>query len=73
MRCQIISSRFEYPEKVRFYSNGSSVMVDNSVNAHSLSEERMLTDKIYPIISNGVATVGEKYLVPRGICTVIWS
>ena len=33
----------------------------------------MLTDKIEPIISNGVATIGGKYLITKGIGTIIWS
>ena len=33
----------------------------------------MFTDKIYPIIYNGVANIGGKYLIPKGIGTVRWS
>ena len=33
----------------------------------------MFTDKIYPIIYNVVATIGGKYLIPKGIGTFIWS
>ena len=33
----------------------------------------MLTDNIDTIIPNGVATIGVKYLIPKGIGTVIWS
>ena len=33
----------------------------------------MFTDKIDPIIYNGVANIGGKYLIPKGIDTVIWS
>ena len=32
----------------------------------------MLTDKIDPTISNGVATIDGKYITPKGIGTVIW-
>ena len=31
----------------------------------------MLTDKIDPIITNVMATIGGKYLIPKGIGTVI--
>ena len=33
----------------------------------------MFTDKIEPIISNGVATIGVKYIIPKWIDTVSWS
>ena len=33
----------------------------------------MSTDKIGPIISNGVVTIGRKDLIPKGIITVRWS
>ena len=33
----------------------------------------MFTDKIEPIISNGVVTIGGKYLITKEIGTVIWS
>ena len=33
----------------------------------------MFTDKIEPIIYAGVETINGKYVVPRGIGTVIWS
>ena len=33
----------------------------------------MSTDNIYSIISNGVATIGGKYIIPKGIGTVSWS
>ena len=33
----------------------------------------MFTDKIYTIISNGVATIGGKYIIPKVIGTVIMS
>ena len=33
----------------------------------------MSTENIEPIIYNGVATMGGKYLVPKEIGTVIWS
>ena len=33
----------------------------------------MFTDKIDPIISNVVATVGGKYLIAKGIGTISWS
>ena len=32
----------------------------------------MFTDKIEPIISNGVATIGGKYIIPRMIGKVSW-
>ena len=33
----------------------------------------MFTDKIEPIISNGVENIGGKYLITKGIVTVSWS
>ena len=33
----------------------------------------MFTDKIEPIISNGVETIGGNYLIPKNIGTVSWS
>ena len=33
----------------------------------------MFTDKIDPKIYNGVATMGGKYIIPKGIGTVKWS
>ena len=33
----------------------------------------MFTYKIEPIVSNGVATIGGKYLIPKGICKDRWS
>ena len=60
----------ESPEQVVFDYNGSSVIVDNSVNAHIWSEEDMLTENIYPIIYNGVETIGGKYIISKGIDTV---
>ena len=33
----------------------------------------MFADKIEPIIYNGVETIFGKYLIPKGIGTVIWS
>ena len=32
----------------------------------------MLTDNTETIISNGVATIAVKYIIPKGISTVIW-
>ena len=32
----------------------------------------MLTHKINPVISNGVATIGETNIIPKGIDTVSW-
>ena len=32
----------------------------------------MFTDKIDPIIFNGMETIGGKYIIPKGIVTVIW-
>ena len=51
----------------------SSVIVHNSKNAHIFSEEDMFTDKIEPIVSNGVAIIGRNDINQKGIDTVIWS
>ena len=61
------------PRKIVFDSDGSSVIVDKYENSHICSEEDMLTDKIYPIIYIGVATIGGKYIIPKEIGTVILS
>ena len=71
MICHILFSTVEYSEHVEFDSNGSSVIVDKSANAHICPEEDMFTEKIEPIIFYGVATIGGKYLIPKGIDTVI--
>ena len=54
-------------EKIGFDSDGSTVIVDNSNNAHIFSQEYMLVDKIDPIIYNVVETICGKYLIPEGI------
>ena len=61
------------PPKNGFDSYGLSVIVDNSANDKIFSEEDMFTDKIEPIISNGMATIGVKYIITKGIVTVSWS
>ena len=33
----------------------------------------MFTDKIYPMMSNGVSTIGGKDIHPKGAVKVIWS
>ena len=71
--CHILSSRVEYSEQFGFDSDGSSVIVDNSDNSYIRSEEYIFNDKIEPIISNGVATIGGNNLITKGIGTVIWS
>ena len=63
----------ELSEQVIFDSSGSSLIVDNSSNAHIFSEEDMFTDKIEPIIYNGVETIGGDNIIPKGIVTVNWS
>ena len=60
------------PRKNGSESYGSSVIVDNSANDNICSEEYMFTDKIDPIIYNGVSTIGGKYLITKKIFTVIW-
>ena len=59
-------------EQVRFYFDGSLVIVYNSTNAHIFSEEDMFTDKIDPIVSNGVATIAVKDIITKDIGTVNW-
>ena len=63
----------EYSKQVGFDPDGSSVIVDNSKNSHICSEEIIFTEKIEPIISNVVATIGGKRLIPKGIGTFSWS
>ena len=48
-------------------------MVNNSSNSHICSEEDIFTDKIEPIISNGVTNIGVKDIIPKGIGIFIWS
>ena len=55
-----------------FDSYGLTFVVDKYLNAHICSEEYMFTYKIEPIISNGVSTIGGKYIIPKGIGKVIW-
>ena len=33
----------------------------------------MFTEKIEPMIYNGLSTIGGKYLIPKGISVVSWS
>ena len=47
--------------------------MDNSSNAHIFSEEDILTDNIYPIIYNGVATIGGKDIIQKGVGIFSWS
>ena len=62
----------ESPEKVVFYYNESTVIIDNSSNAHIWYEEDTFNDNIETTISNGVATKGGKYIITKGIGTVCW-
>ena len=71
--CHMLYSRVGSPEKNGFDSYGSSLIVDNSENDNICSEEYMFTEKIDPIIYNGVATIGVKYLITKWTVTVIWS
>ena len=45
MICHILSSRVEHSEQVGFDSDGSSIIVDDSENAHIWSDEDIFTDK----------------------------
>ena len=63
----------ESSEQVGFNYGGSSVIVDNSYHSHICSVEYIITYKIEPIISNGVATIGGKDIITKGIGTVICS
>ena len=71
--CHILYSRAQYSEQVGFDSAGLIVIVDNSANAHIFSEEEMLTNKIEPVVSNGVATIGRNDIIEEEVGTVIWS
>ena len=62
----------ESSEWVGFDSYGSAIIVNNSANAHILSEADMLTDKIDRIFSNLVTNIGGKYLIPKEIGTASW-
>ena len=62
----------ESSEKAGFDSSGSLVIVGNYGNYHTCSEEDMFTDKTHTIISNAVATICVKYLIPKVIDTVSW-
>ena len=39
--------------------------------AQICSEEDMLPGNIHPVNNNGVSTIGVKYIIPKGIDTVI--
>ena len=56
-----------------FDSDGSSVIADNSTNDQIWSGEELFTDKIEPIIYNGVAIIGGKDIITKGIGIVRWS
>ena len=57
----------ESQEHIIFESYGYTVIVDNYPNAQICSEEIIFTDKIDLIISNGVATIGGKDLILKGL------
>ena len=61
------------PPKKGFDSFGSSVIVDNTSNDNICSDEDMFTDKTEPIIYNGVATIGVKFIISKGIVKVSFS
>ena len=58
--CHILSSRVESSKHIGFDSDGSTVIVDNYANASIRPKEDIFTDKIDPIISSGVTTIGGK-------------
>ena len=58
----------EFSEQVVFDSDGSTAIVDNYGNSHIILEEDMFTDKIYPIIYNGVATISENIYYSERNC-----
>ena len=60
-------------KQVGFDSDGSSVIVDHSSNFHICSEEYIVTDKIEPIIFNGVKNIDVKDPIQKLIVAVIWS
>ena len=62
----------EYSQQIWFGYDGSRVIVDKYDNAQKWSKEYIFTDKIEPILSNTVATIGKKDTVPKGIGTVSW-
>ena len=70
--CHILFSRLKSSEQVVFEYYGSSVIVDNSANYYIFSDKYMFTDKIEPIIYNGVESIGLIYVIPKGIGTFIW-
>ena len=62
----------EYLEQILFDSDGTSLIADNSSNDYICSEEDIFTDNIEPIISNHVAAMCVKDLIPKGIGTASW-
>ena len=63
--CHKVSSWVYFPEQVLFDSDGSSVIVDNYANDHICSYEDIFAENIEPIIYNGVATIGGKYIISK--------
>ena len=63
----------EYSEQVWFDSDGLLRIVDNYANTNICSEECMFTDKINPIISNGVENICGSDIITKGIVTIRWS
>ena len=70
--CHILSSRVDSSEQFLFDSDVSAAIVDNSANVNIFSAEDMYTEKIDPMIYNGVEAIDGKYLIPKGIGTVRW-
>ena len=70
---RIISSGVESTEHIGFDFGGSTVRVDKYSNVKKCSEKYIFTDKIEPISSNGVETIGGKDVITKEIFTIRWS
>ena len=63
----------ESSEKIGFDYDGSSLIFDNSENAHMCSEEEMFTDNIDLILSNGESTIVGNDFITKVVVVVSWS
>ena len=68
----VLSSQIEADiNKVHFDPDGTSVIVDNSANAHIVNDKSLFVSDIKPMDpSTGVATIGGKDHRPEGIGTI---
>jgi len=72
--CTILSSQINQKDEMDFLSDGDTIMVDNSANAHICRDKKFFVGEIRSVNSEaGVATIGGTDFKPAGIGTVEWT